>query len=295
VITVTPHLDSEGDTLRWDLLQQNVQRARSVRAVELLRSHGIEPILIKGVAAEQWYPDGKVRLSTDVDLAVSGADFARAAKLVRSPEASGSAIDLHRELRHLDSLPWADLIKNSVEMRLNEGVVLVLRPEDHLRVLCVHWLTDGGAYRERLWDIFYAIHNRPEGFDWSRFLDEVGENRRRWLTCAVGLAEKYLRLHLSSTPLAGAAATLPDWLIRSVETEWSRDSKLVPLEVSLFVRGEFTKQLKDRLRPNPVWATIQAEGSFDARTRIFYQVASFFRRAFPSLRRIVRAIGYHSK
>ncbi|HEV7700663.1 MAG TPA: nucleotidyltransferase family protein [Pyrinomonadaceae bacterium] len=290
MITAPVEFANEDDTLRWELLQRRVQRARATRGVKWMRSHGIEPILIKGVAAGLWYPADKVRSSTDVDLAFSASDFERAYRLISHSGADGLPIDLHRELRHLDSVSWADLFENSIEVSFDEGSVRVLRPEDHLRVLCVHWLTDGGAHKERLWDIYYAIENRPDSFDWARFLDQVSPRRRRWITCTVGITEKYLGLDLTNTPLAGISAELPNWLIRTVEQEWAAESKLLPLEVSLFNRPELLRQLKRRFRPDPIWSTIQAEGSFDARTRVFYQVAGFARRAGPSIRRMTRTI-----
>src|SRR5207248_2317627 len=137
---------------------------------------------------------GEIRLSTDVDLAVSRADFHRAEMLVNSSSAIGLAIDVHDELRHLDTLPWVDLITNSVELRIEDTSVRVLCPEDDLRVICVHWLTNGGVDRDRLRDVYYAIDRRSEHFDWGRFLGSVSLRRRRWLESTVGLAAKYLGL-----------------------------------------------------------------------------------------------------
>src|SRR5258708_6325954 len=97
------------DELRWNLLQKKTQELRAVRAFTLFREHGIDPILIKGLAAGRYYPENNPRVAIDMDLAVSAADFERATALVRSPEANGLAIDLHRELRHHDTADWNDL------------------------------------------------------------------------------------------------------------------------------------------------------------------------------------------
>jgi hypothetical protein len=278
------------DDQRWNLLQIKAQEARALRAVTVLRENGIEPILIKGVAASVYYPASRLRGCTDVDLAVAKTDFLQALQIARSPAADGFAIDLHCELRHLDTLPWDDLFHNSREITISNGSVRVLRPEDHLRVLIVHWLTDGGADRERLWDIYYAVDNRPADFDWERLLDQVSSHRRRWLVCTIGLAHRFLGLRIDDTPVNHDALDLPLWLVKAVEQEWSAEIKNQPLETTLHDPVMMLRQVGKRLRPNPIWATVQMEGSFDARTRFFYRSANLFKRIPDSCRRIVNTI-----
>lgn len=278
------------DTHGWNLLQRKAQLAKAVRATELLRGSGIEPILIKGVAAAQHYPDDRIRVSVDTDLAVADADFAIAIELCRSDAAEGMAIDLHRELRHLDTLEWDDLFEKSNLLETDGGNIRVLGAEDNLRVLCVHWLTDGGVYKERLWDIYYAVENRPADFDWDRFLGVVSARRRRWLICTLGLAKRYLGLDLSTTPIQNEASKLPKWLTDAVETEWADEVKPRPLEITLNDPKVLIEQVKRRLSPNPIRATVEVEGSFDARTRFFYKLGNFFMRIPSSYRRISRTL-----
>lgn len=275
------------DEFRWNLLQVKAAEARAVRAFELFREQGIEPVLIKGIAAGRYYPESKPRVAIDTDLAVASGDFAAGRAIVAKHAAEGLAVDLHRELRHLDTVAWDDLFANSVEWRLDGGTIRILRPEDHLRVLSLHWLTDGAGSKDRLWDIYFAVANRPSDFDWHRALDIVEPHRRRWIVCAIALAHRYLGLDLSDTPIADEAANVPAWLVRTVEGEWASETKFLPLEQA-FDRGELLKQLPRRLRPDPIWATIQMNGSFDAKTRLFYQVGSFFARIPGSMRRILR-------
>ncbi len=284
--TVTVQKPVISDETRWDLLQQKALEFNTAKAVALLREGGFEPILIKGVAAAHWYPVSRPRLSIDIDLAVSAQEFDEALNLSTSALANGLAIDLHRELRHLDTVVWDDLFSHSEPMEVNDIEVRVLCPEDNLRILCVHWLTDGGTSKDRLWDIFYAVENRPADFSWDRFLKTVSGRRQRWLACTIGLADHFLGLDLSGTPLSDCAACLPEWLIKTVEREWASETRTWPLEASLSDPGMFFRQLRKRMRPNPIWATVQMEGSFDARTRLFYQAANLFKRIIPSYRRI---------
>lgn len=282
--------NTDGNDIRWNLLQKKTQEVRAVIAVNLLRSAGIEPILIKGVAAAQFYPEDKGRPSIDTDLAVADADFERARDVCSSEAALGTAIDLHRELRHLDTVEWSDLYENSRLIEFETGSVRVLRPEDNLRVLCVHWLTDGGVNRERLWDIYYAVAGRPPEFDWKRFLDLVSDRRRRWLVCTLGLAERYLGLDLNDTPISPETRKLPKWLIETIDREWASEVKPKPMEVSIHDKKTLVEQAKLRFRPNPIRATVEMEGSFDARTRVFYQFCNFFMRIPSSYKRVSTAL-----
>lgn len=275
------------DEARWNLLQKKTQEIRVVQAFELFRKNGIEPILIKGYAAARNYPDSETRLSLDIDFAVAGDDFDRA-RQIETPE--GIGIDVHRELRHLDTLGWDDLFENSELIAIDGCQARVLRAEDHLRVLCVHWLTDGGSDKTRLWDIYYAVANRPPDFDWGRCLDVVTPHRRRWLVATVGLAHRYLGLDLSTTPIENEARDLPKWLVRTVEREWAAETKTRPLETAVFEPAMFVKQFAKRLRPNPIRATVEAEGDFDAKTRVFYQIGNFLSRIRPTFRRISKTL-----
>lgn len=279
--------ENEFDTLRWQELQLRVEEHHIEEIFEIFYRHNIKPILIKGWAASRYYPNPSQRFSSDIDLAVSSAEFNRAEEIMKDYP---YPIDLHKELRHLDRLGWDELFEASELLKLGKTEVRVLRLEDHLRVLCVHWLTDGGANKEKLRDIFYAIENRPADFDWERFLNAVGEKRRKWFVCTLGLAQKYLGLSLRDTPLENAVGELPGWLVETVEKEWKSEVKLIPLQRSLYDKKLFWRQIKKRIPPNPIQATVELEGSFDDKPRIFYQLGNVFSRFLPSAKRITKAM-----
>ncbi len=274
------------DERRWGLLHKKTQEAKVLQAFNFFRQAGIEPVLIKGLAAAVYYPASVPRLSIDIDLAVSSNDEKAALNIIKSGRSEGLAIDLHRELRHLDTVPWADLFDHTQMLKIGEDAVRVLCPEDHLRVLCVHWLTDGGASKSRLWDIYYLVENRPDTFDWDRFLNVVNERRRRWLVCTLGLARRYLDLDLAGTPVEDGSLDLPVWLTNTVEREWAAETRQIPLETTLRDPKMLFTQIRKRMRPNPIWATVQMNGSFDARTRVHYQIGNLFKRIVPSFFRI---------
>jgi hypothetical protein len=160
------------------------------------------------------------------------------------------------------------------------------RCEDHLRVLCVHWLTDGGANQDRLRDIYYLVENRPKNFDWDRCLNVVDAKRRRWIVCCIGLARKYLGLNLDDTPLADEAKEIPEWLCKTVESEWRDEIKIRPLQNCLHDRKLFWRQLKKRVPPNPIQATVELNGDFDHGSRIYFQAANVLTRFSPAVKRV---------
>lgn len=279
------NLDKEQNDRYWYAIYNAQNRLKVHLCFDFLRKNRIEGILIKGWAAAQYYPNFERQFS-DMDICVDPADFQRAKQILNSSEGRQHTVDLHKGLRHLDTVAWDDLYANSEIVEIENTPVRILRPEDHLRVLCVHWLTDGGANKVRLWDIFYAIENRRENFDWDRFLGVVSEKRRKWLLCCLGLTKLYMGLNLENTPVAGEVSEIPRWLIKSLEKEWADEVKLKPLENCLHDRKLFWRQVKKRFPPNPIQATVDMEGAFDGKPRIFYQIGDVFKRMFWSSRRL---------
>jgi hypothetical protein len=275
---------------RWAFIHYKLQEYRLVKTFDLFRKYNIEPILIKGLATAKFYPQKEERLFIDIDICVAPSEFKKAQGILAECKKEGLPIDLHNGLRHLDTVEWENLFENTQLIKVQETDIRILRPEDHLRVLCVHWLKDGGAYKERLWDIYYAIQNRAPDFDWDRCLKTIDPKRRKWIVCAIGLAHLYLELELKDTPIAAEAGKIPNWIIKTVEKEWADENKLKSLVTTLSNRKEFFRQLRKRFPPNPIQATIEVGGEFNDNPRIFYQVADICFRIRPSLQRLFNRI-----
>ncbi len=244
----------------------------------------IEPILIKGWAAALNYPHPYSRRLGDFDLAVNPSDYERAAVLKK--ELHLSEVDLHDGLRKLDKLQWNDLFDSSILVECGKTSVRILRPEDHLRVLCVHWLADGGREKAKLLDIYYAVKNRPPDFDWDGCLKTVGAKRRKWVIYTIGLTHRYFGLAADDLPFAEEVKKIPGWLINAVEKEWNNPVEFKYLQSCLGSRKDFFKQLGRRFPPNPLQSTVNMEGDFDASTRFFYQIGDVFGRFIPSVGRV---------
>ena len=176
------------DIDQWYFLQSKAHEFRVASAFEKFRANGIEPILIKGWAAARKYPEYHPRWTGDIDLAVAPELYEACGQFINEIEIAKLHIDLHRSLRQLDSVEWADLFDHSVLIDVQGTPVRILCEEDHLRVLSTHWLVDGGGYKEKLWDIAYAVQNRKPDFDWGRCMNVVSPIRRGWVICAIALA-----------------------------------------------------------------------------------------------------------
>lgn len=276
--------DQNKNEIYWKILQKQVQEQRIEQLFCIFREHGFEPILIKGWAAARNYPEPYQRLSADIDIAVNPSEYALCQKLLAKQTIAN--VDLHCGLRHLDTVDWDDLYENSQLITLNRTEVRILCPEDHLRILCVHWLADGGVSKERLWDIFYAVKHRPDNFNWDRCLKIVSETRTEWIIQTIGLAVRYLNLNVEDTPIFGMAVKHPIWLIKTIEKEWKDDVKLKPLHHCLEDRQELFRQIVKRLPPNPIQATVEMNGKFDEKRRSIYQIGSLIFRFLPSIKRI---------
>jgi hypothetical protein len=286
--------DSQPDS-RWQRLFARQLEVRMTNAFRYFRSRDIEPILIKGWAAARNYPEENSRYYDDIDLAVSKNDFEKARFALVSGEGPKLSVDLHLELRHLDTKPWESIVADSQLVELDGYRVRIPCAEDHLRILAVHWLNDGGQRKDRLWDIYYAIANRPDDFDWDKCFNEVSERRRAWILAAIGLTYHYLELPIDDLPFAEEAKDLPPWLIKTVESEWESATPLVPLVVCLRDPAQFLRQVRKRLPPNPLEATIEMEGDIRNGVRLKYQLGSMRKRFLPSVRGLAAVLRARSR
>jgi len=287
---MSPETKEKEDEKRWLILRTKVYEEKIKAAFGLFRASNIEPILIKGWAAAREYPEKYRRTFSDIDLCVPPEDYEKSLKLIESGEGQKLNVDLHCGLRHLDTLEWKDLFENSVPELLDDVKVRVLRPEDHLRVLCVHWLNDGGAYKERLLDIYYLLENHTDNFDWDRCFGKISKNRRDWIIKTIAVVQKYHKLDVSKMPFGGELELIPDWFTKTLEKEWASEIKLLPLHTLLGNGREFWKQVKKRFPPNAIQSTIDMEGPFDDAPRIYYQIGSVVYRLKPSIARIFKSI-----
>ena len=269
--------------LRWNVLHLKAIESRVASTFRLMRANGIEPILIKGWAVGRLYPIDRPRVSVDVDLAVSPDDFEKASIILNSGSDSSILVDLHKCFRHFDPRPWGELFDPSILIPVEGAEIRVPSPEDHLRILCGHWLNDGGADRERLWDIYYSVKKRPETFDWDKCLNAAGPERRSWVVYTIAMAHEYLGLPIDDLPMRDELRNFPEWMRETVEREWASGVRLRDLRTCLGDWKLLRTQIRKRLPPNPIQATIEMQKSLDDPRRRYFQARTVFRRALYSV------------
>jgi hypothetical protein len=265
------------EVYRHFALQAAVQDRHLVQTVALLRSAGVEPLLVKGWSVARLYPAPGMRPYGDLDLCVRPDQYARARAALRGPEGPRVAADLHDDFsrKHfghslLDDRHMDELYERSHLVRLGETDVRIMAPEDHLRLLCLHLLAHGGWRPLWLCDIAAALESRPTRFDWECCL---GGNARRtdWVACTLGLAHRLLGASLENTPIAGRARSLPSWLVSTVLRQWGEGQTM---------RGQMISTLRHPLAalaelprhwPNPIEATIRMGGPFSRSPRFPFQ------------------------
>ena len=264
------------NTYRLHSLQAAVHRRNIKMVFTLLRARGIEPVLVKGWNTARLYPEPGLRHYVDIDLCVARDQYEAADRALTSLGAKSPLIDLHRGLGHLEQTSWQDLFERSQLVNLDDMSVRVPCAEDHLRIICVHWLSHGAWQPAGLCDVALSVESRPADFDWQRCL---GPDRARasWVACTIGLARQLLGAQVNETPAATLA--LPRWLVPAVLRQWSscfspnyRELALGCLFSRLTRPGDLFQEVRWRW-DHPVRATIQLNGAFNNLPRMPFQLA----------------------
>ena len=80
---------------RYQSLQSALHHRNLKQVIPLLRSAGVEPVLVKGWAIARLYPELGMRPYSDLDLCVTAAELARAENVLKRPEMLSCDVDLH--------------------------------------------------------------------------------------------------------------------------------------------------------------------------------------------------------
>jgi hypothetical protein len=239
-----------------------------------LQSRGLDPLLGKGWVIARQYPESGLRPYGDIDLYVRPEQHNVFVAALGSPEVKGWNVDLHRGAAELDERTFDELYDRSQLVRLGEVEVRTFGPEDHLRLLCLHFLREGALRPLWLCDIAVALNSLPADFDWDYFLSG-NQRRSRWASCAIGLAHQLLSARVEGLPVAVTEANLPRWLVPVVLQQWGKGKvtkgRRVPMSAYLRNPAGVMKSLRERW-PNPIEATVDLKGPFNDLPRLPFQI-----------------------
>lgn len=260
-------------TLQAALHQQTIERT-----IALLRSFEIEPILIKGWAVAQLYPEQGLRSYADIDLCVCPRQFAATESALKNLPDEQYNVDLHRGFAKFGGANFDEIAARTQLVRIGETDVRVPCAEDHLRILCIHLLREGAWRPLWLCDIAAAVESRPADFDWKRCLTG-NQKRAKWIVSAIMLAHQLLDADISNTPAARTDTYLPSWLVPTVLKEWESEMPSMKLRHRTPMASYLRRPagILSSLRhhwPNPIEASISVRAPFNEMPRLPFQLGT---------------------
>jgi len=258
-------------------LESRLNQAKIAKVFALLRSFGVEPILIKGWAAARYYPEQGLRPYGDIDICVRRKEFEKAERALASLDPLRFKLDLHSGFGKFGIREEAELFTRSRLATIEQTDVRILGVEDDLRVVCFHLMREG-AWRP-LWlvDVAAALESLPCNFDWNYCL---GDKRHAApVVSAIGLAQQLLGAEVEHMPEALRPRKNPRWLIPTVLNEWGSPAPSmtsrheVPMLGHLRRRKDLLQGLRHRW-PNPIEATTTINGPFNDLPRLPFQIGN---------------------
>jgi hypothetical protein len=245
-------------------LEAQMQEREIERLLGQLSARGVSPLLVKGWACARFYPEPGLRPFGDVDLFVHPEQITATEEVLGVPVNSSQRhlLDVKSKVPSLYGRTLSEMVESAQRVSLRGATACVPSHEDHLRLLCLHFLRHGAWRPLWLCDIAAALEARPAGFDWQLCLGPDGK-RADWIACALGLAHQLLGACVEGTPVEERARRLPPWLLPCVLREWEtpqvlqhapHELILVTLRSRRYLRSWFQALLKRW--PNPIEAPL---------------------------------------
>ncbi|MCH8745881.1 MAG: nucleotidyltransferase family protein, partial [Chloroflexi bacterium] len=149
------------------LLRASVREQQIGQAAERLHAAGVDAVLAKGWLAAQLYPGKGMRHSGDIDLYVATDQYRAASAALFDGSCPDLPVDLHQGCPDLKDRPFEELCRRSQTKNVGGTKILVMGPEDHLRLLCMHQLRHGIKHAIGLCDIAALVESLHSAFDWE--------------------------------------------------------------------------------------------------------------------------------
>lgn len=264
-------------------VQAELHERRVREAIELFRSNGIEAVLVKGWAIARLYVDPGLRPCGDIDLCVDPDQYPAAKAVLDEVVSLKYRIDLHKgfEKFGFGRQIWRELHTRCSFLAMGDLPVRTLSSEDHLRLLCFHFLREGAWRPLWLCDVALSLEERPPDFDWELCLGTTARSKDS-VIYTIALAQYLLQANLEGVPPIARAKRMPSWLLPSVLKEWDMRS-MYERHRSPFAlvhhRPIHTLRRIGCHWPSPVEATINLNAPFNEAPRLPIQIGDSFMRA----------------
>ena len=271
---------------RIHAVQAALHELQIKEAIQLLRSNGVEPILVKGWSIARSYVDPALRPYGDIDLCVNPDQYFIAKQLADDLSTREIRVDLHKGFIRFGNQLWNELYIRSRCLEIEGVGVRTLGPEDHLRLLCFHFMREGAWRPLWLCDVAVSIETRPPDFNWDLCFG-ANETSKNYVALTLMLAVHLLQANLDGVPVTALTKQMPAWLLPAVLKQWRVRSMYhrhrTPL-TSAWRRPMTTLRSLRNHWPNAIEATMSLNAAFDETPRWPLQVGSCFRRMHDFLR-----------
>jgi hypothetical protein len=221
--------------MRRHALRNAAGEASLARIIGLLNRAGVAPLIFKGWAAARHYASPHLRPYGDFDLLAPPSDAIRACKVLTEhadpalsrprhghfiftgqPAAFPAAVDLHSHLPSYYATPSEALFARAEPVILPGGETLLKPcPEDHLRIVILHFLKHGGWRPLWLCDIAAMAETASPHFDWDLCRGEDAA-ARPWIEAGLAVANELLGCRSAGRPIVRP----PRWLVATILREW---------------------------------------------------------------------------
>lgn len=263
-----------------------------------LKQSNIPHVFIKGLALGSYYASPQSRPVGDIDLCCGKERYEDAVNEVarltgNSPLRIGEkSTTLHMRGDRLSSFISVDVHKSLSAYELDDSALKMakkvwtfglelptLSEEEHLRLICLHFLKHGGWRPIWLCDVAAMAESLPSDFDWDRCMKD--ERTAHYVSTVLELSRRILGAEFE---MAGRyrPASLPDWLTPEVLRQWSMPHKAhMPKSPIRYTLANEPKKLPSALAarwPKPLHAVFIMKGRFGKAGPAIFQYAAFVKK-----------------
>lgn len=275
------------------------------RFTGVLNDAGIEPLLFKGWAVARSYGASYLRPYGDFDILVRREQLALARQTLAPHGRAGRrtarggehtfhaaeigktcAIDLHATLPEQYRSPTDEIMSRARGVRLAGGQrFMVPAPEDHLRIVALHFLRHGGWRPIWLCDIAALAEEAGPDFDWTLCLTSDAVTCG-WIAAAIAAARELLgcRMENGARELGAKA---PRWLVEALLEQWRRPNALRTWAPPIALSARYARCKLSERWPSPISAAFMQRRNVEEPCGKYRQLSGFLINVAHSLQNLL--------